>query len=596
MFRGYRWQLLALMVAVALFIVTLLTRGGSDLTPSTTAPPTQAASPTISPEPSLTNAPAMTTVTSQPVNAPAQNAEDTDTVPTYTEALIGEVRRLNPVLAGLNPVDEDITSLIFEGLTRINPYGEVEPALAEDWVVSFDGLEYVVTLRQDVLWQDGIPFTAADVVYTMSILGSPDFPGPADLGQFWRTVEVEAINDYLVRFRLTQPLGSFPEALRIGILPFHALTGTSASQLATHPFNLDPVGTGPYQLENLSIVEGQIEAVSLRVAPVYRQRPEGQTGYALDRVKFKLYPTLEAVVQALADGTAQGYATRTQSERLPLLNLADTITPHTAHAPTVGLLVFNWVKEELPYFREERVRQALMVGLDRNQIIQRNLLNLAVRADSPMLRQSWAYHGGLIWPPYDISLARELLNTAGFTPQAEEGDTATSQNGPLFRFSILTVDNPALVNVAQEIATQWSLLNVEVTVDAVNLATYRQRLTSSDFDAALVELSNQGSADPDLYPFWHQSQYPEGQNYGGANDRTISEALERARRDENGMNRIVHYRNFQQQFISRGIAIPLYYPLYTYAVAPQIAGVQLGFIGKPSDRFLTIKDWRIVEG
>jgi peptide/nickel transport system substrate-binding protein len=118
-------------------------------------------------------------------------------------------------------------------------------------------------------------------------------------------------------------------------------------------------------------------------------------------------------------------------------------------------------------------------------------------------------------------------------------------------------------------------------------------LESGDFDAALVELSLGDSADPDVYDFWHQGQYPDGKNYGGVSDRLISELLERARQDVSGINRAEFYRQFQQEFVERAIAIPMYYPLYTYATSARVDGVQLGFIGTPSDRFRNIGDWII---
>src|SRR5262249_49265152 len=209
-----------------------------------------------------------------------------------------------PLFADLNLVDRDITSLIFEGLTRTNQYGEPEPALAKNWVISSDGLEYVVRLRDDVLWQDGVRFTAIDVIYTISLLQSSDFPGDSALGAFWRTVEVQQLGDDLIRFRLTQPLGSFLDELRIGILPEHALRGTTAAQLATHPFNLSPIGTGPYQLEALRSTGGSgVGIVDLRVAPVYRGRPEGQSGYAVERMSFYLFGSFDDALNALKSGS-----------------------------------------------------------------------------------------------------------------------------------------------------------------------------------------------------------------------------------------------------------------------------------------------------
>ena len=381
MFRGFRWQLLALIAAVALFVVSFIATQQSDDTPDIIATST----PAIMIEPTQAPVPTPTQANTIAVSFNTSTTSQVDEIPTYREALVGTVQRLNPLFASLNPVDADISSLIFEGLTRIDEYGEVIPALAKDWVVSFDGLEYVVTLRDDVLWQDGVPFTATDVEYTISLLGDPEFPGDPELGAFWRTVEVEPINDHLVRFRVAQQLGSFMEALRIGILPYHALQGTNAAQLASHPFNLSPIGTGPYQLESIRSSGGAIQQVDLRVAPTFRQRPESQTGYALERVSFHLFETFDTAYQALQNGDVDGYAAQNRNERQSLINLTGTITPNTTFAPSVGFIIFNWVDEDLPIFREQRVRQALAVGLNRDSVIDRHLLNVAVTADSALL-------------------------------------------------------------------------------------------------------------------------------------------------------------------------------------------------------------------
>jgi ABC-type transport system substrate-binding protein len=222
------------------------------------------------------------------------------------------------------------------------------------------------------------------------------------------------------------------------------------------------------------------------------------------------------------------------------------------------------------------------------------MLNTAVLANSPLPPLSWAHNygqGGTVWAGYDLEAARELLSTVRIESDGNESPDAQPVGGVLFAFSILTMDDPALVSVAQEIAAQWEQLNLQVAVEAVNGATYQSRLESGQFDVALVELSLGGGADPDVYAFWHQGQYPDGKNYGGANDRTISEALERARRDVNGLHRASYYSDFQREFVARVIGIPLYYPLYSYAVSTSVTGIQLGFLGSASDRFMTIANW-----
>ena len=136
MFRGCRWQLIALLLALVLFVagaVFRLNRQTNQLQP---APPT----PTfvVAPAPRLWRP-----------TAPAPDSGDLASVETaaevssepapYREGMVGIVRRLNPLFAHLNPVDRDITGLIFEGLFATNQYGEVVPRLAEQLVISSDG-------------------------------------------------------------------------------------------------------------------------------------------------------------------------------------------------------------------------------------------------------------------------------------------------------------------------------------------------------------------------------------------------------------------------------------------------------------------------
>lgn len=580
MLRGFRWQFIVLVMAVILFSANLLSR----VTQTVPNPPGATAAPTeIPPTPLPASPTPAADVSAETVPQPG--------IATYREAMVGQVQRLNPLFTALNPVDRDITSLIFEGLTRTDQYGEIVPALAKSWVTSSDGLEYVMTLRDDVLWQDGIPFTAADVVYTVSLLHSDDFPGAEELATFWRTVEIQQLGDHLIRFRLTQPLGTFLDMLQLGILPEHALRGTTAAQLSDHPFNLTPIGTGPYQLEALRSTDGQrITAVDLRVAPVYRQRPEGQTGYTIDRVQFQLYDTFDAALNAFQNGDVDGLAAPSRRERLPLLNLGNAYV-ETALSPTLGVIIFNWAKHD--YFREQRIRQALLTGLDRSSLLERVLPNQVVRADSPLFPGSWAYTANLPWPQPSIENARALLETARTQNGSGQAEATEDPNGSYQSFSLLTPNDAALISVAQEVAAQWSQLNITVTVETADQAEYQRRLDAGEFDTALVELSLGDSADPDIYAFWDEGQYPDGRNYGGVNDRRTSEALERARRDQDGTNRAIYYRSFQQNFVERAIAIPLYYPLFTYAVSRRVSGVQLGFIGTPADRFYTLRDWTL---
>jgi len=616
MFKANRWPILALIASLLLFVGVLITRNTAPVTsPDSLPTPAQsgdtdaATTPERQPEP--TSGPTIEMLPTDPaavVEPQTAVQPESDGIVTFREGVVGQVQRLNPLYASLNPVDADITSLIFEGLTRINAFGEPVPALAESWVVSADNLEYVFTLRQDVLWQDGLPFTADDVVYTMAVLRSPDFTGDAALSAYWRTVETEKLGDHLVRFRLTQPLASFLDSVRVGMLPEHALRGTGAAALASHPFNLAPIGTGPYQLEALRSDDGgRIRQIDLRAAPVYaaRRAAAGEPDPTVQRITFRTYDTFEQATAALERGEIDGLAARNRYERGPLNQQASRGTARLINGiePSVGMLIFNWAREDLPVFRDVRVRQALYTVLDREGVVTRNLFNFAVPARSPMLVTSWVFESNLPNNPPNLGEARNLLGSARVTvPTPEplptpEGDATpqpTLTPSPFqFEVVIMVPDDTGLVAMAQEIANQWGQLNLGVTLDVVQTDMYLQRLDAGDFDVAIAELTLESTADPDVYSFWHQGQYPDGKNYGSADDRTISELLERARRDPNGVNRAALYREFQREFIDRAIAIPLYYPIFTYALSPRFGNVQLGFIGAPSDRFKSIAGWEV---
>ena len=589
MLRGFRWQLALLVLAIVLLGAAIM------LQP---APSPQAVDNT--PDPTTSPAPTQTTA---PVPLPPASA---GTIVEHREGVVGQVQRLNPFFANLNPVDADLTRLIFEGLVTTNAYGEYIPQLAREWTISNDGLEYVFQLRQDILWQDGIPFTSTDVITTFGLLQAPGDWLPEDLTAFWRTVEVELLDEHTVRFRLAQPLAAFLDYLRLGILPAHVFRGLAPEQIPNHPFNLSPIGTGPYQLEHLSGDENGIVEVRLRVAPVYRQRPEGSGGYQMERLIFKLYNSEDEALAALRAAEIDSLGGIEQD--ITDLEQAGAVDLHITTAPTLGVLIFNWESMYTPAFADQRARLALTLGTDRSGLVNRHLSGRAILADSPIIPGSWAYAGPIQWPGYNPTEALNLLAEISFeqpapeptaTPEGEAADAAPTEQPeatptpppPPYDFALLTSDDPVQVQLGQDLVSQWSQLGLNVHVENVPAEALLQRLDAGDFDTAIVELTLSPRVDPDSYVFWHQGQYPDGQNYGGINDRRSSELLELARRDPNGIHRAEYYAEFQQVFATRTLALPLYYPVYKYALNTGIEGIELGFLSSPPDRFFSMRNW-----
>ena len=77
--------------------------------------------------------------------------------------------------------DGNVQSVMFPPLVEINEAGEPIPGLAETWDVSEDGLAYTYNLRDGLLFDDGTPFTAKDVEFTLTLLHDPSYPGSTDI-------------------------------------------------------------------------------------------------------------------------------------------------------------------------------------------------------------------------------------------------------------------------------------------------------------------------------------------------------------------------------------------------------------------------------
>lgn len=581
MFRGFRLHLLALILAAIVFsfaAVFRISRVAQVQAPAESLPALSADE--ITPTPS--SAPPEPTAAGQVATARSQDTGRAK----YREGLVGTVQRLNPVFAHLNPVDRDITSLIFQGLFTTDEYGAPVFDLAENLTISSDNLEYVLELRQDISWQDGVAFGADDVIYTLSLLSDPDYAAYSPSADFWRTVETQKLGDHLVRFRLAQPLASFPRYLTIGILPEHALRGTTVSALAKHPFNLSPIGTGAYQLGELHAdPSGRISAALLQLAPVYERRGDAQNKHQLRELLFKLYANADDAIQAYRRNEIDVLANVGSRENLLSLPGARL---HTNIESTMQILIFNW---EEPAFADRRMRRALALGLDQMALVERHMAGEAIYADSPLIPGMPVYQSQQFWSAHDPTLAVSLVEgVSSVNSDAEASGETDGEGGSTAAFSLLVEDSDSLTGLAFDIAAQWREIGLAVDVASVMPDQFIERLRAGEFDAAIV--SQRIGGEPDVYRFWHPAQSTKGQNYGSAAENEIAELLDSARRASNGVARHQMYQRFQQIFAEKAIAIPLYYPLYSMIVRDSIDGVRLGFIGVASDRFRGISSWR----
>jgi peptide/nickel transport system substrate-binding protein len=508
---------------------------------------------------------------------------------TYVEGIGGYPQSLNPLLSFYNDADSDVVSLVFNGLTKLNRYSEVVPDLARDWSIDTTGITYTFNLKSNVLWHDGYYFTAEDVVNTIELLQDPDYPGPPDIGALWRTVDVTPLDDYTVQFVLDEPYAPFLDYTTIGILPHHIFAEVTASSFPGHAFNRAPIGTGPFRVTDVVINEAQITEVTMKRFSRYF----GETSY-LENIIFKFYPTPRAAFDAYQDGIVEGVSKITL-DILPQAFAEENLILYSAPSPEMVMVYFNEIITDTLPFADPAVRRALSISLDRQSIVDEVLIGQAILPKTPLLPGTWAYTEENIPDySYDPQKASDIFAEAGWYRQDGTG-SLRNVDGSVMAFSLMTASESQELAIAEAIATQWQSMGISITVEAVPPPALTGVLDSRTYQSALVRLVLPG--DPDPYPFWHETQAlpGQGQNYAGYQNRTISEILEQARITVNREERLAYYHEFQRLFMEEVPALPLFVPVYTYALDSRVSGGQIGPLMQSGDRFQTIANWYVLQ-
>ncbi|NMC54200.1 MAG: peptide ABC transporter substrate-binding protein [Chloroflexi bacterium] len=506
----------------------------------------------------------------------------------YTEGMVGTLQRLNPVLDFYNPVDRDINRLIYSSLIKFDSAGNPQPDLAAAWGYAQDGTIYNFELYPDIKWHDGQPLTAQDVVFTVDLLRNGDPVVPADVQAFWKEIEVVALSDTTLQFRLPEPFAPFLDYLTFGVLPNHLLAGKTIADLIDDPFNLQPVGSGPYQFDRLLVENSVISGVVLNMNSAYYRQPA-----YIEQIVIRFYPDAPSALDAYRAGEVQGISEVT-AEILPDVLAEPNLALYSGKTPDLMLVFLNLNNPEAAFLQEKEVRQALMSGINRQLIIDTIMGSQGVLVDAPLMPNTWAYSDALPPREYEPETATLLLKEAGYVITGEES-VVRQKEGTALSIDLIFPDEDPYYAIAEQIQKDWLAIGVETNLTPLGYEELvNDRLENRNYEAALVKLSLRGSADPDPYPFWDQAQATGGQNYSQWDNRLASEYLEAARITPDLQERTRLYHNFQVLFQEEVPSIPLFYPVASSAVDYKVQGVRVGTLFEGSDRYNLINEWFLV--
>jgi len=601
---------------------------------------------------------------------PAQGGE-------YVEGVLGSPRWIQPIYAPLSDVDRDLSELIFAGLMKYEN-GKIVPDLAKDYKILEDGKVYEVYLKDNLFWQDGEPLTVDDVIFTIEIIQNPDVKSP--LRGNWLEVKLEKISENGLRFELKNESSIFLELLTLKIIPKHIWSDIPPKNFSLATANLNPIGSGPYKLENLSQnADGKIISLDLIKNPLYF----GQKPY-IPKISFRFFDSEEKLTEDFKKGEIKGFSL-TNIENLE--NFPKNFNLYSFSLPRYFAVFFNLKNSKV--LSEKEVRVALNYGTNKNEISKKVLANFGEIVSSPILPDIYGFNLPNKIYQYDVAKAKEILEKAGFSinengvrektikmelafqfksnlslgsegkeveelqkclanppaggkeiyPEGEitgtfgkktkeavilfqekykddilkpfdlekgsgevRGKTREKLNEVCFKkpeekiplsFSLTTVNQPALVEVATILKEQWKELGAEIEIKTFDIATLeREILRKRQFDALLFgEVLGQL---PDLFPFWHSSQKGElGLNLSNYENKKVDEFLETARKSLDETERKKNLEEFQELIIEDAPAIFLYNPDYRYLVSKEIKGVKEGVLTDPSKRFSGIEAWYI---
>lgn len=492
---------------------------------------------------------------------------------TYTEGIVGSITTINPILAD-SGANADASRLVFSGMTHFNHASKIEPDLATSWTISPDGRVYTFTLRSGVTWQDGQPFTADDVVFTIGMIQKPDTRSP--MASAWQGVEVTAPNPTTVVATLPVRYDAFINSTTVGILPKHILQDTPAASLRISDFNQVPIGTGPFRVVNFDTENGSVNLQAN--AGYYAGKPK------LDSITLRVYDTQVALQQAFRKHQVMGMARAANSAG------SSYGSGSVAHKLIIPEEVALFMRTKSPFLTDVKVRTAISTAIDRQQLVDSILSDTAEPLVVPALPSQLVAAKTYAIPERDLKQAKKLLDEAGWK---QTGGSVRTRDGKELMLSLVTAKNDDYQKVAENLARQLSAIGVKLDVQSYDAATLqRSYIAPRNYDVLLYGLN--AGIDLDLYPYWHSSQVKSpGLNVAQYSNTQADKALESARATTDARVRQVRLSSFLETWSKDDPAAMLYTPNYLYVTQDDVRGMVDGQLVTPADRFYNVQNWTV---
>ena len=421
----------------------------------------------------------------------------------------------------VNGWDENVTNVIFSRLIDWDSHGNLVPGLAESWKVSADNKVYTIKLRPNLTFSDGSPLTAEDVAFTLTILHDPKYDGDTDIslahiagGAEYKAGKADSISGLKVidattlQVTVTQPGATVLSKIGGPVLSkaYYGKGYTRGNLDYLRTLHGKPLGNGPY------VYDKYIPGQEIRFhANTHFYRGTPPTPRFIYRVtnpstNFQLFQTGETDYDT--------FTSRPDDiEQLQMIGFANINLYGSSDYSEVE---FNMHR---PALQDARVRQALIYGLNRQQLIDVVYQGYGQVAIEPIAPISWAYNADGVNPyKYDPEQAKKLLDEAGWKPGA---DGIRVKDGKRLELTLLVskkVLNDALIPIAKE---NWQQIGVLLKPQVVDFNALMAQRKSGNYDLASFSTSTLNDPHDGVWDFY-SSQTKESGYHNEQVDKLIN--------------------------------------------------------------------------
>lgn len=440
---------------------------------------------------------------------------------------------------------------------------EVEPALAETWTVSPDGLKYTFKLRQGVKFHDGTDFNADAVVFNYNRWADPKSPYKFEGDSFdyydsmfgpvgSRVIkEVKAVDASTVEFTLNTPQAPF---LQNVAMTCFGIGSPKAIQDKKENFKNEPVGTGPFIFKEWK----HNDSITLEKNPNY-----WKTGFPLvNKVIVRSIPDNSSRFNALQNGELDLIEDVSPDDLKTLEGNAD-LQKIVRPSFNVGYLAFNFKKKP---FDNVKVRQALNYAVNKEAIIQAFYAGLATPAKNPMPPTLWGYNDSIQDYTYDLDKAKALLKEAGYPNGLDT--TVTFYAMPVSRPYI-----PDGKKIAEAIQADFEKIGVKTKIESPEWATYLDDTKAGVKDDIYMLGWTGDNGDPDnfLYALLDKDSIP-GNNRSFYVNEDLHKILIQAQQVADQSKRAELYKQAQEIIHNDAPWIPLVHSTPLLAAKKNLTG------------------------